>query len=255
MSESATKTSNPSLDVASVVAAEFPRREIERLEGAREPRFQAVIKQSVLEDIHAHGKASPEAEICGVLVGNVFHDSFAPYLLIHASIRGDQAQERAAQVTFKAETWTHIQSVMERDHTDAKIIGWYHTHPGFGIFLSGMDLFIQDNFFNLPWQVAFVYDPSSSEEGLFVWRGGKSERESFLMQRDTDEEIRAKPGYEWKPPNEPAAAPVQATIAIFGPKLWLISAIAFIVSFTIAVAIMYRPWENVPAPATAPIGK
>src|SRR5439155_15730472 len=50
------------------------------------------------------------------------------------------------------------------------------------IFLSGMDLFIQDNFFNLPWQVAFVYDPLGKDEGMFIWRHGKPEREPFLIQ-------------------------------------------------------------------------
>ena len=55
------------------------------------------------------------------------------------------------------------------------MIGWYHTHPGFGIFLSDMDVFICDNFFNLPWQVAFVYDPLGGDEGNFVWRAGQAE--------------------------------------------------------------------------------
>src|SRR5881394_4153987 len=68
MSENAAPTRDPSLDVASVVASEFPERAIERLVGARQPRFQAIIKQCVLDDIHAHGKSSPEAEICGVVV-------------------------------------------------------------------------------------------------------------------------------------------------------------------------------------------
>ena len=202
MSENAAPTRDPSLDVTKVDAAEFPYRPIERLAGVREPRFQVVIKQSVLDEIHAHGKSSPEAEICGVLVGNVFRDDAGPYLYINHSIRGDSAVNRAAQVTFKAETWTHIQNIMERDHPDEKIVGWYHTHPGFGIFLSGMDLFIQDNFFNLPWQVALVYDPTSGEEGVFVWHAGNSDREPFLIQDDTPEENQAKPGYEWHPPNE-----------------------------------------------------
>ena len=36
-----------------------------------------------------------------------------------------------------------------------------------------MDLFIHDNFFNFPWQIAFVYDPLGGDEGSFVWRAGK----------------------------------------------------------------------------------
>ena len=240
MSENAAPTRDPSLDVASVVASEFPERAIERLVGARQPRFQAIIKQSVLDDIHAHGKSSPEAEICGVLVGNVFHDEHGPYLLIHASIRGDSAVGRAAQVTFKAETWTHIQEIMERDHTDARIVGWYHTHPGFGIFLSGMDLFIQDNFFNLPWQVAFVYDPTSGEEGLFIWRAGQSDREPFLIQEDTIDEIRAKPGYEWKPPNDLVVAPPLPKDPYSSTGVMIMALIAFVASFAVAIFVMWK---------------
>ena len=69
----------------------------------------------------------------------------------------------------------------DRQHPDKKFIGWYHTHPGFGIFLSGMDDFIQANWFSEPWQIALVYDPTSEEEGIFVWRDGKTVGEPFLI--------------------------------------------------------------------------
>jgi proteasome lid subunit RPN8/RPN11 len=152
---------DPLLDITAVDPAEFPARELAKLTTgwSRVAHFQPVINQSVLNEIHAHGKTSLDAEICGVLVGNVYRDAHGPYLHIRASIRGNAAEGHAAQVTFKAETWNHIQQVMDRDYPDDRIVGWYHTHPGFEIFLSGMDLFICDHFFNLPWQVAFVYDP------------------------------------------------------------------------------------------------
>ena len=229
MAEQVTPTRDPSLDVAAIDGAQYPHRNIERLQGTRESRFQAVIKQSVLDDIRSHGQSSPEAEICGVLVGNVYRDNEGPYLYINHSIRGDSAENRAAQVTFKAETWTHIQNIMERDHPDERIVGWHHTHPGFGIFLSGMDLFIQDNFFNLPWQVAFVYDPTSGEEGLFVWRAGSSDREPFLIQEDTLEEIKAKPNYEWTPPNTITAPPPRDPYS--SAAVITIAVIAFSIAF------------------------
>ena len=242
--ENSTQPQDTSRDADSVYAADFSRREPENVTGKREFKFQTIFKRSVLNEIHEHGKSSPEAEICGVLVGNVHHDRCGAYLLIHASIRGDSAVNRAAQVTFKAETWTHIQSIMERDHTDAKIVGWYHTHPGFGIFLSGMDLFIQDNFFNLPWQVAFVYDPSSGDEGVFVWRNGKSEREPFLVQEEMGVEVPAAPPAPAEPPPKDEYA---------APKIWMVALVAFVISFAAAAVLMSKPWETGPAPTTAPI--
>lgn len=193
-----TTTTNPSLDLSTIDPGEFPARENVRLTDKRQKHFQAVMCRSVLDEIHTHGQSITDAEICGVMVGNVYHDKYGPYLRIHASVRGDKAEGHAAQVTFTAETWNHINDVMDREHPDARIVGWYHTHPGFGIFLSGMDLFIQDNFFNLPWQVAFVYDPIGGDEGMFFWRKGKSERERILIEEPGIDDARGQPGHLWK---------------------------------------------------------
>src|SRR5206468_2706651 len=91
---------------------------------------------------------------------------------------------KAAQVTFTGKTWTHIQEVMDQSYPDMRILGWYHTHPGHGIFLSDMDLFIHKHFFNLPWHLAFVFDPQNQEEGLFAWRNANMAIESFVVQKD-----------------------------------------------------------------------
>ena len=182
MSESA--TINTERDIGAIVATDWPFRDLHRCSQAREPHFQIVYKQSVLDEIHLHGQGSPTIEVCGVLVGNGYHDARGPYLLVEHCIRGNNASSKATNVTFTADTWQHIQEVMDRDHPDKKILGWYHTHPGFGIFLSDMDIFICDNFFNLPWQAAFVYDPIGGDEGNFIWRGGRPEKEPILVEND-----------------------------------------------------------------------
>lgn len=48
-------------------------------------------------------------------------------------------------------------------------MGWYHSHPGFGLFLSDYDAFIQQNFFGAPGQVALVVDPVEGCLGWFQW--------------------------------------------------------------------------------------
>ena len=66
-----------------------------------------------------------------------------------------------------------MHEALERDFPDEQIVGWYHSHPGFGIFLSGHDLFIHENFFSGPSQIAYVVDPHAGTEGVFGWREGK----------------------------------------------------------------------------------
>jgi hypothetical protein len=71
---------------------------------------------------------------------------------------------------------------MDTRYAALKIVGWYHTHPDFGIFLSDRDRFIQEHFFSSPGQIAHVIDPIRKLEGVFVWKDGKpSQSEHFWV--------------------------------------------------------------------------
>ena len=171
-------------DLSAIKIGEWGVREFPLGPRDHPTRRQVIFKQSVLNDIYTHGRGAPDIEVCGVLVGNVYHDAMGPFVFVEANIRGNFSSGKAAQVTFTAKTWAHIQDVMDKDYPDLRILGWYHTHPGHGIFLSDMDLFIHKNFFSLPWHLAFVFDPQNQEEGLFAWRTGNMLIESFVVQKD-----------------------------------------------------------------------
>lgn len=190
-------------DIDLVDAADWPRRDFPIDDGRRENSVRVVIKQSVLNDIHRHGQTTTDVEICGVLVGAGYRDERGPYIYVEANIRGQHSDSKAAQVTFTGETWNHIHNELDREFPDLQILGWYHTHPGFGIFLSGMDLFIHENYFSGEHQLALVYDPIGGDEGLFVWRGGKALRDGFLIEPDVEED---PPPVATTPQNEPLTA-------------------------------------------------
>lgn len=46
-------------------------------------------------------------------------------------------------------------------------VGWFHTHPGHGIFMSHTDKTNHAQY-QLPWQIALVLDPCSGQYGFFV---------------------------------------------------------------------------------------
>ena len=205
----------------------LPRRELIRLSGQRNPAFQAIIRQSALNRIHAHGDSSPRAEICGVLVGDVYHDETGPFVLVEQMIEGEAANGSAGQVTFTAATWQHIQLEMDKHYPDLRIVGWYHTHPGHGVFLSDMDIFLHESFFGLPWQMAVVYDPESGDEGIFGASEGKSHKLEYLVEVDespTTKISQLKDPQEVLPPPIPVKArrtglyrtPLRVTVALIG---------------------------------------
>jgi hypothetical protein len=142
-----------------------------------------------------------------------------------------------------------MQGIMDEHHPGKKIVGWYHSHPDFGVFLSDMDMFIHRHFFNLPWQVAHVYDPIRKEEGVFVWRSGEPVIEHFAVQDDEEPVVLESP----VPAKEGAARntlPVIAgEVAYLRRKVrWLTAGIVFtlVVSMVWPVALVlisqHTPW-------------
>lgn len=119
--------------------------------------------------IYPHVFENADREVGGVLVGRTPSDGGAP--MITGAIPAISADERRATLTFTQDAWAHVHHTLDTGFpADEQIVGWYHSHPGFGIFLSGHDLFIHRNFFGAPSQIAVVVDPIARTEGAFAWR-------------------------------------------------------------------------------------
>ncbi len=122
--------------------------------------------------IRQHARAHMKTEVCGVLIG----ENVNGVVEVRASIEASNAAQAGTHVTFTQDAWETIYRVKDENYPDDRIVGWYHSHPGFGVFLSEHDTFIQRNFFSSPDQVAWVYDPHTDEEGCFGWIDGEIHR-------------------------------------------------------------------------------
>ncbi|MCK4780659.1 MAG: Mov34/MPN/PAD-1 family protein, partial [Candidatus Lokiarchaeota archaeon] len=56
----------------------------------------------------------------------------------------------------------------KRENDNLRIVGWWHSHPGFSCFLSHTDLKTQEYFFPESYQVALVVDPHKDELEFFT---------------------------------------------------------------------------------------
>lgn len=139
----------------------------------RAESFRVFLVERVHEGIWKHASEDMSVEICGVMVGSWAKDADGPFAQVTEYIRCDNATRKFAEVTFTHESWAQINGEMDTKYQDLRIIGWYHSHPNFGIFLSDRDCFIQEHFFSGPGQVALVVDPVRKSEGIFEWRRGK----------------------------------------------------------------------------------
>ena len=180
MSKSSSATKSPTSDSAKPSGSGPDIRQLQQRDlaegkfpGDAKSDFRVCIDAKAHERIHRHATENVAVEICGVLVGKWGRDEKGPFLFVSASIPGEAAENKFAEVTFTHDTWSKINATMDKEFASDSIVGWYHTHPDFGIFLSDRDRFIHEHFFNEPGQVALVVDPVRKQEGVFIWSGGK----------------------------------------------------------------------------------
>ncbi len=133
--------------------------------------FPIFMHQRVNLATTQHARQNREREVGGVLLGEVRHDERGQmYVVVAHAIKAEFADETRGHLTFTRKTWLNIHALREQHYPTEEIVGWYHTHPGWTIFLSPWDLFIHQNFFRQPWQIALVIDPALDRAGFFVWK-------------------------------------------------------------------------------------
>ena len=137
---------------------------------AEDSKVVVYIRKDVHDAIYRHGKANPEREVGGILVGSVSEDSLGKYRVdIVGAVQAESAPGTQAQVQFTGAAWGQLVASAQRDYPNQKVVGWYHTHPGFGVFLSDDDIASHRVAFSNPWHVAAVCDPVRDELCLFGW--------------------------------------------------------------------------------------
>ena len=124
--------------------------------------------------IERHALRDTSVELGGILLGKecVDDETGEPYVWVTQALEAKHYENTQASFTYTHDSWEEISRERDRLHPELDIVGWYHTHPDFGIFLSGHDLFIHNNFFDRPLQVAYVVDPIRQTRGFFQWRDG-----------------------------------------------------------------------------------
>jgi proteasome lid subunit RPN8/RPN11 len=120
--------------------------------------------------VYVHAAAEPEYEVGGALIGEWCADREAntEFVVVEHLIPARHTRQGSVYLTFTQDTIVTFHSELEKRYPNKKIVGWYHTHPKMGIFLSHYDTWLHNNFFPEPWQVALVVEPHSSTGGFFI---------------------------------------------------------------------------------------
>ena len=128
--------------------------------------FYVSIEQGVLDKVMERAQSS-ENEIIGILVGIIEDHT----IVISDAISGEQEQE-IARATLPPTTIAKVTDRILKGEIEGRIVGWYHSHPGFGIFMSHTDINTQKNLQQFSAKVtALIVDPDDEDFGFFTLHG------------------------------------------------------------------------------------
>jgi proteasome lid subunit RPN8/RPN11 len=122
--------------------------------------------------IERHALSDTTVELGGILLGHECRDEQTgqPFVWITQALEAKYYENTEASFTYTHDSWEEMSRERGQRFPDLDVVGWYHTHPDFGIFLSGHDQFLHRHFFGQPLQVAYVVDPIRQTRGFFQWR-------------------------------------------------------------------------------------
>jgi len=142
-----------------------------------ESELPIFVDMDVLIEMESHALTDTSVELGGIMLGGQLHDEDGrAFVLVQDSVRAQHYEATKGSFKFTHDTWQQITKERDEFPSDWDMVGWYHTHPDWGVFLSGMDMFICDNFFNKPLDIALVIDPCRQDRGFFQWTGDPRER-------------------------------------------------------------------------------
>ena len=136
----------------------------------RRPGVAVFMTQPAYSGCCAHAGSDLHNEVGGALVGKWRADrrTGEQFVVVEAALPARHTRHGSVFLTFTQDSLVALHNDLDECYPGKELVGWYHTHPRMGVFLSGYDLWLHEHFFPEPWQVALVIEPYAALGGFFL---------------------------------------------------------------------------------------
>jgi len=131
-----------------------------------------IAHLDVYSAMHEHAASSLPNETGGFLLGYVAFDPRRGswHIEVDEMVPVEPLSQDPVHFSFSWRDGDRVRTYRESQRK--ALVGWYHTHPDLGVFLSETDLEKTHRvLFGEPFQLALVYDPVRLRAGYFFWEG------------------------------------------------------------------------------------
>jgi len=155
------------------------------------------ISSMALLKMLKHGRAGVPMEVMGLMLGEFVDDYTVKCVDVFAMPQsGTGVSVEAVDPVFQ----TKMLDMLKQTGRPEMVVGWYHSHPGFGCWLSGVDVNTQQSFEALNQRaVAVVIDPIQSVKGKVVIDCFRSINQGLIMLGQEPRQTTSNLGHLHKP--------------------------------------------------------
>ena len=147
-----------------------------------EYEYKIFIIEHALKTIWKHAKEGMPQGVGGILLGGLYRDPDRDeeYVEIHNAFPSASSFNEEMSLRVVNRVIADMEQVSIKTYPNQIVIGWYHTHPGKGIFFSENDVLIHETFYRETANVALILDPVMEIDPLretykniafFYWKG------------------------------------------------------------------------------------
>jgi len=136
----------------------------------QQPVVRVFVTSRAFVRFCAHAGSDLDNEVGGWLVGKwrVNRLSQEQFVVVEAILPARYTHFGSAFLTFTQDSQIWLYNQLQSKYPNKELVGWYHTHPRMGVFLSEYDTWLHQNFFPEIYQVALVIEPHTQVGGFFI---------------------------------------------------------------------------------------
>lgn len=144
-----------------------------------------------------HGRAGVPVEVMGLMLGRRIDDYTTEIVDVYAMPQtGTGVTVEAVDPVYQ----TQMNEALEMVGRKENVVGWYHSHPGFGCWLSHVDMATQGSFEQLNKNaIAVVIDPIQSVKGKVVLDAFRLINPTLSMTGIEPRQVTSNIGFTTKP--------------------------------------------------------
>lgn len=144
-----------------------------------------------------HGRAGVPMEVMGLMLGEFVDEYTVQVVDVFAMPQsGTGVSVEAVDPVFQAQ----MLEMLKQTNRPEMVVGWYHSHPGFGCWLSSTDINTQQSFEQLHKRaIAVVVDPIQSVKGKVVIDAFRLINQQMMMFGQAPRQTTSNLGHLKKP--------------------------------------------------------